>query len=195
MRIEYRIEYNFFVFTRIRKMFNTFLTNILNSYLGEVVEDLDIDNLGIGALNGDILLIDLKLRPDALVRLCYRNYHISSGLSGAAHRGEVWQHRQAEPEDTMDEPEQQSGGRHRAGHLPGGRATQPQALQQGEGREHGQDAEAQVPSESRGHISHEESCHFAELQGGEAEAGAVGDDGGHLHEQHPAADPQGAHQV
>ena len=48
-------------------MFNTFLTNILNSYLGEIVEDLDIDNLGSGAINGDILLIDLKLRPDALV--------------------------------------------------------------------------------------------------------------------------------
>ena len=48
-------------------MFNTFLTNILNSYLGEVVEDLDVDNLGVGALNGDVLLIDLKLRPDALV--------------------------------------------------------------------------------------------------------------------------------
>ena len=27
-------------------MFNTFLTNILNSYLGELVEDLDVDNLG-----------------------------------------------------------------------------------------------------------------------------------------------------
>ena len=51
-------------------MFNTFLTNILNSYLGEIVEDLDIDNLGSGAINGDILLIDLKLRPDALVRTC-----------------------------------------------------------------------------------------------------------------------------
>lgn len=50
-------------------MFNTFLTNILNSYLGEIVEDLDIDNLGSGAINGDILLIDLKLRPDALVRI------------------------------------------------------------------------------------------------------------------------------
>ena len=48
-------------------MFNTFLTNILNSYLGEIVEDLDVDNLGVGALNGDVLLIDLKLRPDALV--------------------------------------------------------------------------------------------------------------------------------
>ena len=51
-------------------MFNTFLTNILNSYLGEIVEDLDIDNLGSGAINGDILLIDLKLRPDALVWTC-----------------------------------------------------------------------------------------------------------------------------
>ena len=49
-------------------MFNTFLTNIINSYLGEIVEDLDIDNIGSGAINGDILLIDLKLRPDALVR-------------------------------------------------------------------------------------------------------------------------------
>ena len=176
-------------------MFNTFLTNILNSYLGEVVEDLDIDNLGIGALNGDILLIDLKLRPDALVRVCYRNNPVSPGVSGAAHRGEVRQHREAEPEDTMDEPEQQPGGGDRAGHLPGGRATQPQALQQGEGREYGHDAEAEVPSESRRHISYEESGHFSELQGGEAEAGVVGDDGGHLHEQHPAADPPGARQV
>ena len=56
-------------FQEVSKMFNTFLTNILNSYLGEVVEDLDVDNLGIGALNGDILLIDLKLRPDALAYL------------------------------------------------------------------------------------------------------------------------------
>ena len=47
-------------------MFNTFLTNILNSYLGEIVEDLDLDNIGSGALHGDILLIDLKLRPDCL---------------------------------------------------------------------------------------------------------------------------------
>ena len=47
-------------------MFNTFLTNILNSYLGEIVEDLDLDNIGSGALHGDILLIDLKLRPDSL---------------------------------------------------------------------------------------------------------------------------------
>ena len=47
-------------------MFNTFLTNIINSYLGEIVEDLDLDNLGSGALHGDILLIDLKLRPDCL---------------------------------------------------------------------------------------------------------------------------------
>ena len=48
-------------------MFNTFLTNILNSYLGEIVEDLDIENIGSGAIHGDILLIDLKLRADALV--------------------------------------------------------------------------------------------------------------------------------
>ena len=47
-------------------MFNTFLTNILNSYLGEIVEDLDLDNIGSGALHGDILLIDLKLRSDCL---------------------------------------------------------------------------------------------------------------------------------
>ena len=47
-------------------MFNTFLTNILNSYLGEIVEDLDLENIGSGALHGDILLIDLKLRPDCL---------------------------------------------------------------------------------------------------------------------------------
>ena len=59
-------------------MFNTFLTNILNSYLGELVEDLDVDNLGVGALNGDILLIDLKLRPDALV--CFENLNVLSIL-------------------------------------------------------------------------------------------------------------------
>jgi hypothetical protein len=33
----------------------------------EVVEELDSHNLGVGALQGDILLVDLKLRPDALV--------------------------------------------------------------------------------------------------------------------------------
>ena len=58
-------------------MFNTFLTNILNSYLGELVEDLDVDNLGVGALNGDILLIDLKLRPDALVCIIYTVYVVN----------------------------------------------------------------------------------------------------------------------
>ena len=57
-------------------MFNTFLTNILNSYLGEVVEDLDVDNLGVGALNGDVLLIDLKLRPDALVILSLFSFQL-----------------------------------------------------------------------------------------------------------------------
>ena len=61
-------------------MFNTFLTNILNSYLGEIVEDLDIDNLGSGAINGDILLIDLKLRPDALVKYNYRSHHMIAFL-------------------------------------------------------------------------------------------------------------------
>ena len=63
-------------------MFNTFLTNILNSYLGELVEDLDVDNLGVGALNGDVLLIDLKLRPDALV--CLKN--LTKILSKSAHQ-------------------------------------------------------------------------------------------------------------
>jgi hypothetical protein len=33
----------------------------------QVVEELDSHNLGAGALQGDILLLDLKLRPDALV--------------------------------------------------------------------------------------------------------------------------------
>ncbi|XP_023343767.1 vacuolar protein sorting-associated protein 13A [Eurytemora carolleeae] len=47
-------------------MFNAWLANILNSYLGEVVEELDSQNLGVGALQGDILLIDLKLRSDCL---------------------------------------------------------------------------------------------------------------------------------
>jgi hypothetical protein len=35
----------------------------------QVVEELDSHNLGVGALQGDILLMDLKLRPDALVCL------------------------------------------------------------------------------------------------------------------------------
>ena len=34
----------------------------------QVVEELDAQNLGVGALQGDILLIDLKLRPDCLVQ-------------------------------------------------------------------------------------------------------------------------------
>ena len=64
------LDFDCLEFGNIVKMFNTFLTNILNSYLGEIVEDLDLDNIGSGALNGDILLIDLKLRPDALVGKC-----------------------------------------------------------------------------------------------------------------------------
>jgi hypothetical protein len=38
-------------------------------YFMKVVEELDSHNLGVGALQGDILLVDLKLRPDALVSL------------------------------------------------------------------------------------------------------------------------------
>ena len=49
-------------------MINTLLVNVLNSYLGELVENLDVDNIGEGAIKGDILLLDLKIRPDALVR-------------------------------------------------------------------------------------------------------------------------------
>jgi hypothetical protein len=37
----------------------------------KVVEELDSHNLGVGALQGDILLVDLKLRPDALVGLLH----------------------------------------------------------------------------------------------------------------------------
>ena len=40
------------------------------------MEDLDVDNLGVGALNGDVLLIDLKLRPDALVLCIKHSLHI-----------------------------------------------------------------------------------------------------------------------
>ena len=47
-------------------MFNTFLTNILNSYLGEIVEDLDLDNIGSGALHGDILLNGVSVSPARL---------------------------------------------------------------------------------------------------------------------------------
>ena len=82
-------------------MFNTFLTNILNSYLGEVVEDLDMDNLGIGALNGDILLIDLKLRPDALVgssQIATRKL----GLPASRHKVQKLQERFVPPRCPLD---------------------------------------------------------------------------------------------
>ena len=77
-----------------------------------------------------------------------------------------------------------------AGYIPGGSPVEPSGVQQGEGREHGQDAEEKVPAESGRHLGDQEGRKVAELQGGEAEEGALGDHDRHLHEQHPAADPQ-----
>jgi hypothetical protein len=43
------------------------ICDLIGYYFVKVVEELDSHNLGVGALQGDILLVDLKLRPDALV--------------------------------------------------------------------------------------------------------------------------------
>ena len=77
-----------------------------------------------------------------------------------------------------------------AGHLLGCCPFEPSRLQQGEGREHGQDEEEKVPAESGRHLRDQEGGKVAELQGGETEEGALGDHDRHLHEQHPTTDPQ-----
>jgi hypothetical protein len=45
------------------------ICDLIGYYFVKVVEELDSHNLGVGALQGDILLVDLKLRPDALVSI------------------------------------------------------------------------------------------------------------------------------
>ena len=69
------------------KMFNTFLTNILNSYLGELVEDLDVDNLGQGFSHffPFILIIFFKifflLSRNNLSEICFQVWEHSMGTS------------------------------------------------------------------------------------------------------------------
>ena len=77
-----------------------------------------------------------------------------------------------------------------SGYLLGRCPFEPSRLQQGEGREHGQDEEEAVPAEGGRHLGDQEGGKVAELEGGEAEERAVGDDDCHLHEQHPAANTQ-----
>ena len=77
-----------------------------------------------------------------------------------------------------------------AGYLLGRCSSEPSPVQQGEGREHGQDEEETLPAEGGGHLCDQEGGKVAELEGGEAEEGAVGDHDCHLHEQHSAANTQ-----
>ena len=141
---------------------------------------------------------------------------LSPGFPRAANRGEIREHREAEPQNPVDSPQHIAGRHHRAGgnhlqgrlnntagkkriknnwricagHLPGGRPIEPSRLQQGEGREHGQDEEEAVPAEGGRHLGDQEGRQVPELEGGEVEERIVGDHGRHLHEQHTTANPQ-----
>ena len=76
------------------------------------------------------------------------------------------------------------------GYLPGGGPFESPSLQQGEGREHGQDEEEEVLAEGGGHLGDQEGGQVAELEGGEVEKRTLGNHDRHLHEQHPTPSTQ-----
>ncbi|XP_077977339.1 intermembrane lipid transfer protein VPS13A-like [Glandiceps talaboti] len=45
------------------------VVNLLNTYLGKYIENLDTENLNIGIFSGNVELLDLKLKPEALFEL------------------------------------------------------------------------------------------------------------------------------
>ena len=132
---------------------------------------------------------------------------IFTGVPRAANRSEIWEHRKAELENPVDQPEHFPCCRHGSGgvsstwgccdclrlctgYLPGGGPFESPGLQQGEGREHGQDEEEEVLAEGGGHFGDQEGGQVAELKGGEVEKGTLGNHDRHLHEQHPTPSPQ-----
>lgn len=52
-------------------MFEGAIAAFLNRLLGKYIEDLDIEQFNIGIFSGDTCLIDLKLKPEALVSKFY----------------------------------------------------------------------------------------------------------------------------
>lgn len=50
-------------------MFERFLTEALTNHFGHLIANLDADNIRVSAWNGELVLKDLKLRPDALERI------------------------------------------------------------------------------------------------------------------------------
>lgn len=57
------------MFQSLGAMFKSSVAWVLNKYLGKYVQDLDTENLNVGIFNGEVQLHDLKLKPEALVRL------------------------------------------------------------------------------------------------------------------------------
>lgn len=49
-------------------MFEGVVASLLNRYLGKYVEDLDLESLNVGIFSGNVVLENLKLKPEALVR-------------------------------------------------------------------------------------------------------------------------------
>ena len=50
-------------------MFEGAVAALLNRLLGTYVEDLDIESFNVGIFSGNAYLTDLKLKPEALVRV------------------------------------------------------------------------------------------------------------------------------
>lgn len=48
-------------------MFEGVVASLFNRYLGKYVEDLDLENLNVGIFSGNVVLENLKLKPEALV--------------------------------------------------------------------------------------------------------------------------------
>lgn len=50
-------------------MFERVVATLLHRYLGKYIQDLDTENLNVGIFGGDVQLSNLKIKPDALVRI------------------------------------------------------------------------------------------------------------------------------
>lgn len=54
----------------LAKMFEGVIASLLNRCLGKYVEDLDLESLNVGIFSGNVVLENLKLKPEALVSTC-----------------------------------------------------------------------------------------------------------------------------
>lgn len=61
-------------------VFESIVSNLLNTFLGDYVENLDSSQLNIGIWGGDVVLNNLNIRPTALVisriyeKICLKNW-------------------------------------------------------------------------------------------------------------------------